>query len=229
MLSHSDAFRYYSRRRQLRLRSALAHASVSRKIGDRHRGNGKPDQALEYFTRALRSLGEADAINAHPDFVLLRRLTWRNRANTYSGEFNRHADAAADLERVVASYPEPDDVRLSDRASLAYELVRSGQLPRARSEAEKAARSKDPVVIMMAAEVFAQAAAAPGATPPDREQDAVRAVECLRRTTGLFTEPKDFARRDLDPIRERDDFKKLLAELEANSSPKKEVPPPRKE
>ena len=209
-------------------RYRLAAVSVARKVGQAYRVEDKPERAVEHFTRALSLLDRADGSDRHPDFTRLARLIRRNRANTLSAEFHRHAEAAADWEWVVGSYPDPKDAWLIDRADYAYELIRAGRLERARSEATLAGESKDPVVVMIAAEVFAQAVAAPSASAADRERDAVRAIEHLRRTTDLFNEPKDFAaRRDLDPIRDRDDFKKLLADLEAKFPPKREpLPPP---
>ena len=64
---------------------------------------------------------------------------------------------------------------------------------------------------------------------PNKEAHAKRAIELLRESANAgFLNVDHFKRdSDLDSLRNREDFKKLIADLEAKTPPKSKVAPPR--
>jgi hypothetical protein len=152
-------------------------------------------------------------------------------ANSGQGEKARAALAQAlpageRLAREHRGSPEYQDLLAQLRAGDACGLARLGQHRRAAGEAEAAAAGARPsaVVLYNAACAYAVCSAAArqdtGLGEGDRhrlnERYAARAVELLReavaeRYQGAAHMKED---RDLDPLRDRDDFKKLIQELD---------------
>ena len=81
--------------------------------------------------------------------------------------------------------------------------------------------------LYLAARVHAVAAARVRAD--DRERHAARAVALLRQAVrGGSADAAEMSRdRDLAPLRDRPDFRAVLAELAAKDSPREPAPPPR--
>jgi hypothetical protein len=102
-------------------------------------------------------------------------------------------------------------------------LTRLKEHARVTAEADALARSKDASAALYydAACVFALSAAAVHDDDKQAEPYAVRAVELLRQAVAKGF--KDVAHlkkdSDLDPLRQREDFKKLLRELERKDQP----------
>jgi hypothetical protein len=91
----------------------------------------------------------------------------------------------------------------------------------ATQEAEEVAKNANAVTMFKAACVFALAAARPDETGGSlsKEACAKRAVELLRRAVAKDGKIAGQIKRDdnLRPLRQRDDFKQLLAELDKES------------
>jgi hypothetical protein len=151
-------------------------------------------------------------------------------------QLGRTAEALADWDRGIDVANVSARERL--RASRALALARSGDHKRARAEADELAKDKSlsGAVLYDLARIASLASAAVGKDaklpPADQsklaEQHVVRAVQLLRRAkdAGHFQDAAEIATlkkdTDLDPLRSRADFKKLLAELEAPvNTPKK--------
>jgi serine/threonine protein kinase len=193
-------------------------------LGNLAREDEHPGDALPLYDKAIATLTPVVAAATPP------RATRKFLRNSHSGraaalaELNRHAEALADLDRAVA---------LADGPNPAYQLRRADALLRlgdhsaatavARAvAADKALPAGD---IYDVACVFSLCAAAVArdekVLPPERartaEAYAARAMTELRRATaaGYRDVAHIQADTDLDAIRGRDEFKKLLKELEA--------------
>src|SRR5262249_67757 len=147
----------------------------------------------------------------------LRNAHW-GRAQALDA-LKRDAEAAKDWDKAVDLSPEPQQPAF--RMSRAASRVRAGQGDAAIQEAEGLVKNADAATLYNAACVFALAAERadePSGSLP-KEQGALRAVALLRQAVGKGW--KDTAHMktddDLKALRRRDDFKKLLADLEKNS------------
>jgi serine/threonine-protein kinase len=191
--------------------------------------NDKPQPAVDAYTRALDTLDglrKKDPKNRLARQFLVNTL-W-GRARALSKSLDRHAEACADLDRAVALSRDAD--RDSYRGARALILARGGDYRKAVEEA-LAISGKETAntgVLMDAASAHAVAAGAAlkdaklTAAERDRlaEQYAAAAVALLARAAakGYFSSAAARADlhsdRDLAPLRMRDDFKKLLTDLE---------------
>jgi serine/threonine protein kinase len=190
--------------------------------------NGKPEDSLLWYAKAISLIRQHEPSNSTARLFL--RNAYLSRARALSN-LSRHAEALKDWDRTLALETGPDRNRL--RLECAKTLAYLGQHAQASAEANDLAQAKGMTAgnLYNLACVYAlsSAAAAKDASLPqaDRnrlaERHAARAVELLTQVqaTGYF---KDRARverlkkdSDLDPLRSRDDFQKLLAELEAKA------------
>jgi hypothetical protein len=159
--------------------------------------------------------------------TFLRNTHW-NRAVALLA-LDHPADALKDWDRAL-ELERKDEDQTTLRMSRALTLTHLGKYEEAVSVAEELAGPPEraSITIYPAACVFSRASAAVGLdtkrTAADRrqlaEQYAARAVALLRRSQsqGYFKEPANLATlkqdKDLDPLRSRDDFQKLLRELQ---------------
>jgi hypothetical protein len=143
------------------------------------------------------------------------------------GELENHAEALAEWNRAL----ELDDGSYQDRLRLqrAVSLAKLGEHAQATAEANALANQKSVPgqVLYDLACIFSLSSTAarqdPRLSPTEQdqrvEQYARRAVELLARAgaIGYFQEPARVEHlkedKDLDSLRDREDFKKLLAEL----------------
>jgi serine/threonine-protein kinase len=147
-------------------------------------------QDLAFCQAAQRAVADLDFALKQPPALVPRLLDVRVRALARAG---RHAEAAATADRLHDRDPKgPQDLY---NAACAYALcvtaVAPGKPPEQLSAEEKAAR----------------------------ERYAARAIAVLREAVGKgYNDPAHMKKdKDLDPLRGRDDFKKLLGELEAKA------------
>ncbi len=189
----------------------------------------KWDEALVLFDRSTTTLLPLLKKSDDPRVrTVLRNNHWgRADALAAKGDF---AAAVSAFERAIEMAEER--IRPELRLARALALAKSGDHPQARAAAEAALarESAKKHHWFDAAKVFAAAAAAAKGSPKAAELQA-RAVAALRTAfeKGYFataTSPPELRATDFDPLRERDDFKKLIADLEAKFPPKKETPPP---
>jgi tetratricopeptide (TPR) repeat protein len=188
-------------------------------VGNLQRTSQQPEQALPWYARAIETLDgvlrqvKIDATGQR----LLRNSHW-GRAQALD-DLKRHAEAAKDWEKTVELSPEPE--RTGFRMSRAVSRVRAGQVDAAIQEAEELVRNATAGTLYNAACVFALAAdrrdESDGSLP--KEQCARRAVALLQQAVGKGWKDAAHMKKDddLSALRRRDDFKKLLAELEKKS------------
>jgi tetratricopeptide (TPR) repeat protein len=190
-------------------------------MGDVLFKGGQAESALDWYGKALNRL--------QPIYSQDKRLVMAQRylQNAHSGraraltKLSRHAEAVRDLDRAIELDTGPDRATL--RTQRAVCLVRIGNHDQAVAEANTVAQGKDVRgdTLYNAAGVFALASAAVKDDPKLADRSAARAIGLLRQAQakGYFKETAKIEHMkkdtDLDPLRQRDDFKKLLADLEA--------------
>jgi serine/threonine protein kinase/tetratricopeptide (TPR) repeat protein len=190
-------------------------------FGDFQRSNQQPEQSLPWFARGIETLEgvlrqmKVDATAQQ----FLRNAHW-GRAVALD-DLKRHAEAAKDWDKAVELSTEPQ--RTGIRMSRAASRVRAGQVDVAIQEAEELVKYADASTLYAAACVFALAADRRDESGGSlsREQCAQRAVALLQQVVARgWKDPKHMMTKDDDlrALRQRDDFKKLLAELENKSS-----------
>ncbi|HEY3393245.1 MAG TPA: serine/threonine-protein kinase [Lacipirellulaceae bacterium] len=180
--------------------------------------DGRPEDALEWFARAIQTL--TPFVNQDPRVVPAReflRNSHYNRALALMA-LKRFADAVPDWDRVIAlddgpDWPMPRMWRAHCLAHVAPE--------RAVADAEEVIQDpKLPSTIFYQAARVCAVASATVKDAQKREQFAARAVALLQeaRARGNFLDKSNLegltSDSGLDSLREREDFKKLLAELE---------------
>jgi serine/threonine protein kinase len=180
--------------------------------------------ALEWYAKAIDVLDAVLAPDARNALArqFLRNALW-GRADALH-QLRRPAEALADADRALTL---ADGLALTSlRVTRAILLMKTGKREQAIAAAEALLREKAPTAATQygVACVFAQAAQ-PDA--PTKEADATRAVALLRGLlkSGFF---KDAGKidtlngdRDFDPLRERDDFRQFVLELEPTKPPGK--------
>jgi tetratricopeptide (TPR) repeat protein len=183
------------------------------------RDAGRPADSLEWFTRAVAVL---TPLASDPGQATARRFlinSYLNRALTLD-KLGRPSESAKDWARAEEMYPPQERTRLRlmrgvSRATAADAVTELG-------EAAELLKSPDwsATQFYHFAGVYASAA---GKDAAKRDGYAARAVELLRRAVAKgYDDADQMAKdKDLDPIRGRDDFKKLLDELKAKA-PKSE-------
>jgi serine/threonine-protein kinase len=195
---------------------------------------GQHTVALEWYNQGLRTLGpvlQKETRHVFTRLCVCCAYEERAKALTHLG---KPAEAMKEWE---AAFPLADrQKREALRAGRALTLVHLGQVDRAMEEVQglkgTPADPEDATVYQSAC-VYSLAARAVFSDPvrPRAERDrqtesyAARAVGLLEqvRTAGFFRVPLNVERlkkdQDLNPLRARDDFKKLLSEAEAKAEP----------
>jgi serine/threonine protein kinase/Flp pilus assembly protein TadD len=167
----------------------------------------EPKDELSWIARGVARVQD-DLDGALADFEQALRLDPRslpalqNKAHVLSYKPGRLADAVAALERALAFYPDAVETR-SGRAVL---LARLGKAGEACAEAEAALRlDPGPRIVYQAAGVYALASKTTG------EDDARKALQmlssALKQGFGFDLLERD---RELDPIRDRPEFRKVV-------------------
>jgi serine/threonine protein kinase len=180
----------------------------------------QPEPALEWYAKAIATLeGVLRQVKVDPAARRFLRNAHGARADTLDLHLKRHAEALADWDRAVELSPEPEQLQFRMRRALCR--VRVGQVDAATEEAEQLAKNANGVTLFAAACVFALAAARPEETGSSlsREACAKRAVALLRQAAAADGKLAEQIKRhdDLLVLRQRDDFKKLLAEMDKKS------------
>jgi tetratricopeptide (TPR) repeat protein len=185
-------------------------------FGNLLRENRQPEQALDWYARAIAALEEVlRQVNVDATAALYLRNAHWGRAQALD-DLRRHAEATAAWDRAVelSTPPQRPEVRLSRADS----RVRAGQVDAAIGEAEELAQGANAAVLYNAACVLALAADRPDSSGAalSKEQCAGRAVALLRQAVAKGFKDAEHMKKDEDlkALRQRDDFKGLLAELE---------------
>jgi tetratricopeptide (TPR) repeat protein len=194
--------------------------------GNLVRKGGKAEPALEWYDKAVRTLKavvEADPANARGK-LFLRNSHW-GRALSLE-QLQRHGDAVADWDQAIRL--DDGGSRAAFAGNLARCLARAGLHERAGAAAEQMANAKGAAsrlydaacVLALAARAAARDKQLDAARQTKLgEQYAARAVALLRlaRAAGYFQSATGLNRlkmdADLESLRSRGDYKKLLEEL----------------
>jgi len=196
-------------------------------LGKIERDAGQPEAALKWYGEAIQDLAGLLAQNAQDLTVRnYQRGAYQGRAAAL-GQLGRHAEALADLDKVIELSDQKQRPRV--RLSRTVVLARAGNYDQAVTEADELAKANSPAASSLyeLACVYSLASAAAGkdtkltvAKRTERaKQYGAHAVELLTAAhgAGYFKEPKNLDAMkkdtDLDPLRDRADFKKLFAEL----------------
>lgn len=191
------------------------------------RESARPADCLEWFGKAIDTLGPLHT--ADPRAVTPRqflRNSYGGRAE-YLGRLGKHTEAAADWDKAVDLSPRQEQPLV--RAVRANSRLHAGQVPEAVAEVAELRKLSGwgGVQWYDFARVYAVAS---GKMADKKVEHADTATELLQKAVkaGYKDAAHLKADKDLEPLRERDDFKQLVAELEKKFPPKREVlPPPR--
>jgi tetratricopeptide (TPR) repeat protein len=186
-------------------------------FGNLVREGGQPAESLAWYTKAIGTL--QPVLATEPRLVTARQFL-RNahggRAQAL-GRLGRADEAIADWQQALTWNDNPQSTAIFQRG-LALAQVRAGQADKAVALAEELARSPQAAANTLydCACVCALAAGA-SKDAATAERHAARAIGLLR--DAIAKGYKDAAHikqdTDLDALRKRDDFQKLLAELKA--------------
>jgi tetratricopeptide (TPR) repeat protein len=189
---------------------AGSYCNFANVIADGH----KFADSLEWYARAIATLDPIVA--AEPRLVTARRFlsfAHEGRAESYDG-LGRYAEAGADWDKAVALSPPAELGKF--RAGRAASRLKAGRVAEAVAEVAELTKDADWDAGQWYdfACVYSLAA---GKDAAKREGYAARAVELLRQAVAKGYADADHMAKDtdLDPIRGRDDFKKLLDGLRA--------------
>jgi tetratricopeptide (TPR) repeat protein len=180
---------------------------------------GKPADSLPWFDLAIRRLAlvhEKDPrVATAKEF--LRNSHW-GRAKAYD-QLKKHAEAVKDWDKAVELSPKAE--QLSFRARRVNSRVKAGQVAEAVAEVEELTKTTK----WNAGQWYDFAcvyAVASGKVAGKKPEYADRAMELLNRAvkTGYNNAAHMAQDADLDPLRNREDFQKLLADLSARRDKK---------
>jgi tetratricopeptide (TPR) repeat protein len=179
-----------------------------------------PERALNWHAKAIEVL-ESLLGKPNVDTSARRLLCQAHMARArVLDHLKRHAEAAADWGKAVDRSPEPE--RWVFQLGRAQGQVRAGQVDAAIAEADELAKNGNAAVLYGAASVFALAADRPNESNAflSKEKCAQRAVALLRQAVaqGWKNAGQMKGDADLKALHRRDDFQKLLAELEGKES-----------
>jgi predicted Zn-dependent protease len=140
----------------------------------------------------------------------LRNSHW-GRAQALDG-LHKHAQARKDWQKAIELSPEPEVPVL--RASRATSLVKAGRTAEGVAEMDELTRAGEWSALQWY-EFACFYAVASGKIADRKQAHADRAMELLRKAVQAgWKDGAHMARdSDLDPLRDREDFKSLLAEL----------------
>ena len=179
----------------------------------------QPEQALEWSAKAIANLESVlrqVKVDATTQLFLRNAHVARARA---LDDLKRYAEAAAAWDKAAELSPQP--LRPEMRMSRALSRVRAGQVDAATREAEELAKNADAGLLYNVACIFALAAARPDESGGSlsKEDCAKRAITLLQQAVAKGYNNAEHMKRDhdLEALREREDFKKLLAELKKKS------------
>jgi tetratricopeptide (TPR) repeat protein len=186
-------------------------------LGHVLKDDGQPSAALEWYGQGIDTLRAVRAKDPRRTTAreYLRNAHW-GRASALDA-LGRHADAAQDWEQAIDL--DPGLSRAALRAQRALSLARAGDAERATAAADELARTPAQQGSGSAYDAACVFAVLSGVLTDatQKEHHARRAVELLTqaRDRGFFQEPAKRAwlqkNPELEPLRSRNDFQKLLA------------------
>jgi eukaryotic-like serine/threonine-protein kinase len=189
-------------------------------LGNLRSDQGRQQDALAEYAKAIRCL----EVLAEDKRLVKAREFARNafvgRARALT-ELKRYAEALQDWDRAIEL--DDSEEKTASRVERAVTLIRSGDHARAVAEANALAAEKAVTgdTLYDAACVLSIGSSVVKQDAKLQQQYAVRAVELLTlaKGQGYFKDAQNVEHMnkdsDIDPLRQREDYKKLLAELEA--------------
>jgi serine/threonine protein kinase/tetratricopeptide (TPR) repeat protein len=190
-------------------------------LGHDAQAGGKAETALEHYTRAITTV--EPVLTKLPNEVTARRalrFACRGRAETLV-VLGRNAEALKDWDRGLELAD--GGVRNAYRLNRAWTLARLEEHARATAESDALTESPNApaAVFYVAACIYSLSAAAARADDKLADRYATRAVELLRQAFAKGFRDVDLLKkaRDLEPLRQRKDFQKLLKEMEEKAQP----------
>jgi tetratricopeptide (TPR) repeat protein len=186
----------------------------------------KLDAAIDWYDKALSKL--APALSSEPRLATAQRhagLIYANRALAL-GELGRHAEGLKDLDQALALDDVENRVALRlRRAEAMSHLQMHGEATAAAEAVVAEIPDLSADLLQGAAGVYAICAAQVRKDPPLSERYAARSVALLGRAfeKDYRAVAEDVAKdKDLDVLRSREDFQKLLKEWESRLPSKSE-------
>jgi tetratricopeptide (TPR) repeat protein len=181
---------------------------------------GKPSQGVPYFQKAIDMLGP---LHTDAPLNVITRQFLRNshlgRAKAYR-LLKKYPEAILDFDRVIALSDQSDQPSL--KATRATTRLQAGQVAEAVAEVAELTRSPSEIP----PEWYNLAcfyALASDKVADKKVEFADRAMQLLQRAVKVGFNDAELMKRDSDlvSLRDRDDFRKLLADLEKRAQPKK--------
>jgi hypothetical protein len=186
-------------------------------LGSLVRDEGKPAESLEWFANAINTVTPVHEQQPRDEWTnLVLRTSYRNRAIALD-RLHRHAEAAKDWCKAIELSGKAKGEQAGYRVARVNSRVKAGQVAEAVSEAAELTRAGE----WNAGQWYDLACvyAVASSKMADRKQEyADRAMELLGKavTAGWKDAPHMVRDTDLDALRDREDFKKLLTELQAS-------------
>jgi tetratricopeptide (TPR) repeat protein len=195
-------------------------------LGDMWRDRDDLTKAEDAYSESIRLLDELLARGQKFGPVMGSLQSSSVGRATVRAWLRKYDGAISDWDRAIELAPGP--ARVGWRLARGTALVRAGRHDEALKEADQLTRTSKPdqAVLFNGAAVYAIAVEAVKSDPSRAEACAKRSIELLRQAMAAGFRDASFLKRDRDfqPIRERADFRDLVAELEqstASASPKK--------
>jgi len=193
-------------------RHDLAMSAIN--FGALLRDRGQAEASLEWYTKAITLL--EPVLRREPRLVTerkyLRDAHW-GRAEAQD-TLGRSSDAVKDWDRALELGPAPEQQQVA-RRKRALALARAGD----HAKVLAAAKDLDGGTLYDIASITALAALHVGNDAKLQDEHAARAIELLRRAVAAgYTDVAQLKRdKNLDALRNRDDWPKLVAGLEARA------------
>ena len=184
------------------------------------RNSGQPGESLEWFEKAIRTL---TAVYEQDRRLVLARQFLRNshwnRAMAYD-RLRKFTEAIKDWDKAIELSPMAGATRASRGTCHIAAPSRSGG--RGRGGGRRADEERDPGLLGQWYNFACFYAIASGKSADKKQEYADRAMDLLQKAVKAgYNDAAHMAKdTDLDPIRGREDFKKLIEEL-AKKSPAK--------
>jgi tetratricopeptide (TPR) repeat protein len=184
------------------------------------RDRGQPAEALDWYAKAIATLeGALGKLGTDVSGARYLRNSHWGRARALA-KLGRHTEAIRDWDRALSLDDGSADVEI--RVSRATTLVQVGEVARACADAEELLKtgSLNATALYNISCLFSLASAK-ATESAQAKRYAGRAVTVLGQAVAkgyrnIEQMKKDI---DLDPLRPRNDFKKLLRDLETTQSP----------
>jgi tetratricopeptide (TPR) repeat protein len=193
-------------------------------IGNLMRDGDKPFDSLALFAKAIDCLAPVHERDPHNERAcqILRNSHWgRARAHDL---LERFAEAIPDWDRAIELSPKEGQPGF--RIFRAISRLKAGQLENSLADVSELANNP----ALPAGQWYNLAcvyAVASGKIADKKEEYAKRALELLQKAVkaGYLDAANMKMDKDLDPLREREDFKKLLTEVEVKTEKASETAP----